>query len=280
MYSQNTPEWNNLRKNKIGSSDAPIIMQSSPWKTPFQLWQEKLGLISNEVTSSMRRGMELEEKARETLSRKLNLILIPKVIFHAQIQWMMASLDACDSEDKVIAEIKCPGKEDHSKTFEGLVPDKYYPQLQHQMEVAEVDKCYYFSFDGQEGNLVTVYRNDSYIKKLLIKEKEFWQHLQEMIPPEFTDKDYELCQDPEWINLGEELKQIKNQMDDLKKLEEEKKRKLIEISNGKNMRGGGVKLTKILSKGRIDYDNIEMLKSIDLNKYRKPSVLSYRLSYE
>jgi predicted phage-related endonuclease len=41
---QQTPEWLEFRKNKIGASDAPIIMETSPWKTPYQLWLEKLSL--------------------------------------------------------------------------------------------------------------------------------------------------------------------------------------------------------------------------------------------
>lgn len=40
---QNTQEWEKFRLQKIGASDAPIIMGVSPWKTPFQLWLEKQG---------------------------------------------------------------------------------------------------------------------------------------------------------------------------------------------------------------------------------------------
>lgn len=43
---QNTQEWEKFRLQKIGASDAPIIMGVSPWKTPFQLWLEKTGQIT------------------------------------------------------------------------------------------------------------------------------------------------------------------------------------------------------------------------------------------
>ena len=38
---QGSKEWLALRNNKIGASDAPIIMGESSWTTPFQLWQIK-----------------------------------------------------------------------------------------------------------------------------------------------------------------------------------------------------------------------------------------------
>jgi len=31
------------RKGFIGGSDAPIILGLSPWKSPYQLWLEKIG---------------------------------------------------------------------------------------------------------------------------------------------------------------------------------------------------------------------------------------------
>ena len=40
---QKSEEWLDWRKKGIGSSDAPIIMGVSPWKTPFELWEEKTG---------------------------------------------------------------------------------------------------------------------------------------------------------------------------------------------------------------------------------------------
>ena len=36
---QNTPEWHAWRMQGLGSSDAPVIMQESPWRTPKQIWE-------------------------------------------------------------------------------------------------------------------------------------------------------------------------------------------------------------------------------------------------
>ncbi len=52
---QHSNEWLELRKNKIGASDAPIIMKVSPWKTPYRLWEEKLGLTECVSNQAMKR---------------------------------------------------------------------------------------------------------------------------------------------------------------------------------------------------------------------------------
>ena len=57
---------------------------------------------------------------------------------------MRASLDGI-SMDQEILEIKCPYKpnrldSDHQKTKEGKIPEKYWPQLQHQLEVFGASK--------------------------------------------------------------------------------------------------------------------------------------------
>ena len=65
---QNTEEGFEFRKTKIGSSDAPIIMGESPWKTPQQLWEEKMGLKeSSYENAAIQRGKQLEAQARKSL---------------------------------------------------------------------------------------------------------------------------------------------------------------------------------------------------------------------
>src|SRR5689334_6309347 len=137
---QNTSEWLEMRRNKIGASDAPVIMGVSPWKTPFQLWEEKLGIgKEKETTASMRRGIDMEEEARQKFEELTGHIVFPKVMFHPDYEYLMASLDGIDMDHKVAVEIKCPGREDHECAMDGVVPEKYKPQLQHQLEVTGLD---------------------------------------------------------------------------------------------------------------------------------------------
>ena len=61
------------RRTFIGGSDAPVILGVSKWKTPFRLWQEKVGLIAPDDLSDNERvhfGTVLEDiVAREFAER-------------------------------------------------------------------------------------------------------------------------------------------------------------------------------------------------------------------
>ena len=180
----NTPEWEAMRKDKIGASDAPIIMGVSPFDTPYSLWQKKLNLLPpTELSSAMARGHDLEPIALGEVQDRLGVAVKPQVKFHPQLPWMMASLDGLSDDGQTLVEVKCPGQVDHKTAQEGNIPDKYIPQLQHQLEVCELEKGYYFSYDGKAGVLVEFFRDDKYIKKLITVEKEFFICMQDLTPP-------------------------------------------------------------------------------------------------
>lgn len=187
---QGSPDWHDFRRTRIGASEAPIIMGISPWKTPYKLWQEKIGLIEpDKMNSAMQRGVDLEPIAREKFIEMTGIKVFPAVIEHPEHKWMSASLDGHNLKGDVV-EIKCAGRKDHEIALDGKVPEKYFPQLQHQMAVSGADKIYYFSFDGENGVIIVVPRDDSYIKNMIEKEKEFYRCMIELESPPLTDKDY------------------------------------------------------------------------------------------
>ena len=276
---QNTPEWEEMRKDKIGASDAPIIMGVSPWRTPYQLWQEKLSLIAPRQNYAMARGHQLEPKALELLEQKTGLLFHPVVKIHAELHWMIASLDAVDVEDKCIAEIKCPGEKDHSVAVNGSIPEKYFPQLQHQMEVAQVEFAYYFSFDGTDGVLLKVYRDDDYIKNLINTEKEFYECIQELSAPSLTERDYQTVDSPEWLNIASKWKHVTSQLSALEAEEKKLRESLISLSGNQNSKGGGIAVMKGMRKGSVDYKKIPELRSLNLDAYRKESISYWKITH-
>jgi putative phage-type endonuclease len=182
---QGSEEWLEMRKKKIGASDAPIIMGVSPWKTPKALWEEKLSIRNSDIPSiAMLRGVEMEDEARLVFEEMTGIYVFKRVMQHPVYDWMIASLDGIDIEEKNIVEIKCPGKKDHAVALEGRVPDKYYPQLQHQLYVCNLPKIYYFSYNGTGGVVVEVMRNEEYQERLIKEELKFWDCILNFIPPE------------------------------------------------------------------------------------------------
>src|ERR1700690_2844696 len=94
---QGTKEWLDFRKDKVGASDAPVIMGVSPWSTPLKLWEEKMGLRQpRKPTKSMEEGINNEEKARQMFEKETGIYVLPNVFVHPSLGWLMASFDGMD----------------------------------------------------------------------------------------------------------------------------------------------------------------------------------------
>jgi predicted phage-related endonuclease len=53
---QGSAEWHAHRRTHRNASETPVVLGQSPWLTPYQLWQQKLGLTQPEVTPAMLHG--------------------------------------------------------------------------------------------------------------------------------------------------------------------------------------------------------------------------------
>jgi len=263
---QNTPEWLEFRQMKIGASDAPSIMGVG-FHTPYKLWRIKIGFDEIVVNRAMQRGKEMEELARKQFSKETGIEIFPKVVQHNEFEWMIASLDGISFDGKTIVEIKCPGIEDHSIALQGNVPKKYYPQIQHQIAVTGVNSAIYYSFRDNAGVSIKVERDEKYLKELLKQEKEFYQCMIEFFPPQMTDKDFVNQNSEIWQAVCRDVKDCKNKLEELEAREKALKDVLIKLSKGQNSTGYGVRLTKIIRKGIVNYKAIPELQKIDLKPY-------------
>lgn len=278
LVEQGSDEWHELRRNKIGASMAPIIMEMSPWKTPYKLWREILGLDPKQETNdAMIRGNQLEPIARSEFENMTGIKVFPKVFMHDRYPWMMASLDGIDDSKQHVVEIKCPGRTDHEMALDGIIPGKYIPQLQHQMEVCGVNSMFYFSFNGSSGKILELNRDDAYIESLLHKEFLFWKCVQDLEEPDLSDKDYIIREDDEWSQFSSNWISVQSKIKELVKEEEELRKSLISLAGNCNVKGAGVKLSRLIRKGNVDYKAIPEIQDIDIDKYRKSPIETWRL---
>ena len=259
---QGTEEWKALRQTKLGGSDSPIVMGVSKYLTPFQLWEIKLGLRQVETNSAMRRGSEMEDEARREFERIHNVSVFPDVVFHPEYDFLMASLDGISIDRSVIVEIKCVNRHDHQTALNGRVPDHYFPQLQHQLAVTGLPYMYYFSYDQLTPATVIVQRDDVYIANMIKKEKEFYRCMTEFEAPPLTEKDYIEHSDLEWEFYAQEYLSVQQQRKYYENKEENCKRELVKLSEGKNSKGCGIRMTRFIRKGNIQYDKVEALQGI------------------
>jgi putative phage-type endonuclease len=176
---QGTAEWLQWRKGVIGASEAAIIMGENRWKGRQQLIDEKRGLIEpfrgNDVT---REGHLNEPHARAALEKKFREKLSPIIVQDAYEPFLAASLDAINAARDQIYEIKCGARSYEMVQYSKKVPSYYVAQVQHMLMVTQMESLIFAAFRPQEP-LITfeVFRNESYIRELRRKEKDFIKEL-------------------------------------------------------------------------------------------------------
>lgn len=272
---QRTPEWHEMRRQSIGSSDAATCLNISPFKTQYQLYCEKLGLTEDSPpTYAMQRGIDLEPEAIALYEEVTGEQFFPAVIFHPKYPFIVCSLDGMNLEGTAAVEVKCPGKKTHSMMLRGEVPDHYMAQLQHQMACTKLKTIDLYSYDGSVGVRLTVKRDEEYIKKLLEAELAFWALVKSRTPPPTTKKDVKIKdEDPEWFKAADALRKVEDKIKALQEEKSELQDKILQLSDGQNCKGCGVTVFSTLRQGTVDYSSIEELKNIDVDRYRKPSKL-------
>lgn len=208
---QQSQDWHAWRKSGLGASDAPVIMKVSPYRTPYQLWEEKTGRASSaEDNWATRRGQEFEPRIRAEYELLHDQPMPPTLCEHKEFPFIRASLDGMSADGSVILEIKCAGKESHEIAERGEIPEKYWPQVQHQLLVTGASRCDYFSFfiprkleDGTEpptkSAIVQVTPDQAFCKILLAELFNFWALVQTDTPPPFTARDFRVVRGKELV---------------------------------------------------------------------------------
>ena len=267
---QGTQEWLDYRKTKIGASDAPIIMGVSPYSTIYELWMSKNDYIPDIYQhDGILEGKKCEDEVRMWFALETGIQVAPRVMVHSSLDWMIASLDGLSADNKTAVEIKRPGPKDHAKALARKIPEKYFPQLQHQLEVLALDELFYYSFDGKDGVLLKVGRDDRYIKTMVRKETEFMECLQEFRAPAMTDRDYHLRNDDVWKQTAVSFMDAQAELKKWEAREKELRGSLLTMASQQNTIGAGLKLTKCVRQGVVDYSSVPELQGIDLDAYRK-----------
>lgn len=273
---QGTDEWLHYRTGKITATDACVIMGFSKWKTKLELYHDKINEnTANFVNDRMKRGNDLEPMARELFCIQNALEVSPRVVIK---DWAMASLDGMSECGNYIVEIKCPGEKDHATALAGKVPDHYYPQIQHQLYVTGLEWAFYYSFDGIDGVTIYVPRNEEYIEKMVQEEQKFFACLESKTPPELSESDYKERDDDLWKQCAFRWKSVSEEIKYLEKEQEELRNHLLFLSGESNTKGCGISLCKVQRKGNIEYSKVDELKGVDLEKYRKPSIDTWRIT--
>ena len=281
---QGSKEWLAMRRGKITSTDAVVIMGKVPSNyqinTKYKLFMHKIGLGETiNISPAMKLGTELEPYARQKFIDVTGIEVKPAVFLGTDFPFTMASLDAVDEGKRVIVEIKCPGNSNHQHALDGQISEGYIIQMHHQMICTGIRQCYYMSYTPESHVIIEVMFDHKLASEIIEQEKEFYEcHLQTLEAPELTDRDYVKITNPESLDKAGQLKAIQAQIKELEQQEDGLRRWLIENHGEHPSKIGEVTLTKVAQKGRIQYKNIPALQGTNLEDFRGNPISYYRIS--
>jgi putative phage-type endonuclease len=281
---QNSFEWLEWRRKGLGASDAAIILGISEYKTPLQLWENKLGLRPDDPeTFITQMGHKFEPKARAQFALLTGIDMKADVCKeHPEFPFLRASLDGCCEKERAFAEIKLVGKKKLQQVRETKrPPDDHIPQVQQQHLVTKFERGFYICYTVDEKyQHITDFEycqtapDKTYGEMLFTKLNKFWKLIETQTPPELEPRD-------EYEFKDAETKFLADNYITMKKLYELNGEKLEEMANQlkalankhTRVRIGELVISKSARKGNVDYKLIPQLKGLDLEQFRgKPSL--------
>lgn len=192
MIEQGTLAWRQLRAGKVTASRIADVMART--KSGYgaarenyltELVIERFGVISDGFTNSaMLWGTEQEPFARAQYELESGA-LVEQVAFidHPFIPMAGASPDGLVSNDGLL-EIKCPNSATHfNYLLDGVVPEKYKPQMAWQMACTNRLWCDFVSYDPRVPEALQYFeiryeRDDSYILEIEAEVNKFLNELE------------------------------------------------------------------------------------------------------
>jgi putative phage-type endonuclease len=182
------------RRNWIGGSDAPVILGLTSWKTPFELYLEKIGEREQADLSEVERvqwGIVLEDVVASMYMRKTGKKVRRMNQRKTTNEYgfpQAAQVDRMIVGERIPLEIKTTDASNRSQWGEEGSPDiavHYYPQVQQQILLTGVRSAEVAVLFG--GNRLITYlvpRDQGFIDNMIEAERNFWTAVQTRNPPD------------------------------------------------------------------------------------------------
>lgn len=266
---QGTAEWHEHRAKYRNASETAAIMCCSLWASVYDMWLLKTGRKAQPENEAMKHGTQMEPLARLAYEVETGNIMQAKVMVNGLYS---ASLDGITLNGQLLLEIKCPYQGQVSELWQqakqGIAPEHYRLQVQHQLMVSGAKLAHFWVFDGSSGIKIEIKPDPTTFRHI----QEMWDDFQVLIdsdiPPPLSEQDTLLREDDEWRLATEQFITLKTKAEEAAKQADEAKAKLIGMCSHSREAGYGVAVTRFYKQGSIDYKSIPQLASVDLGLYR------------
>lgn len=186
-------DWLKERQKGIGGSDVAAILGMSPWRTPYQVWEEKTTPIDETAAEDDRPalywGRVLEAPIRQAYADKTGrTVTKPAEAFvSSKYPFMRANLDGIADDGRVV-EFKTSSKSDGwGEVGTDEIPDYYMTQVQHYLAVTGAKTAdVAVLIGGNDFRIYTVEADEELQALLIERESEFWALVESRTPPDLT----------------------------------------------------------------------------------------------
>lgn len=191
-----TERWLERRRLGIGGTDAAAITGHNPYKGPLAVYFEKVLEVRPERHPTPQDprwwGLALEGPLRDAFEHETGLTVVdaPRLLRHEQRPWQQASLDGLvyDADEPLgIFESKTGGLRQSAAWPEDdpeVIPAAYLVQGMHYMAVTGLNNVWFAALIGGQRFIVRKLARDLDAEQMLARrEEDFWQHVQDRIPP-------------------------------------------------------------------------------------------------
>lgn len=181
-------QWLELRKKGIGGSDSAAIVGLDRYRSPFDVYADKLGLKPEQPDNeAMRQGRDLEQYVAERFMEATGKKVRQRnaILQHPEHHWMLANIDRRVVGENAGFEAKTTSVLNRTKFAQGEFPPNYYVQCVHYMAVTGADRWYLGVLVLNKAfHVFTIERDEAEINALIEAEKDFWEnHVLKQIPP-------------------------------------------------------------------------------------------------
>ena len=179
-----TPEQIAQRRTTLGASEIAAVCGMDPFRGPWDVWADKLGLDIREEFAESDMGHLFERPLLEHYSRKTGVVLVyPGTMIHPIHEWVSATPDGL-AADRVV-QVKVVGANMAHKWDAG-VPQYVVCQVQWEMFVTGLPLAVVVACVGGTDYRALDVPADSEIQQSLFEiGREFWEsHVLTGAPPE------------------------------------------------------------------------------------------------
>ena len=185
-------KWLDERRTGIGGSDAAAVVGLSPWRTPLEVYLDKIGELPDSAENEdMRRGTLLEPVVRQLYADATGRkVLIPdNIIRNVDYPWALVNLDGISIGPTGYQRgLECKtarNKAGWGEPGSADIPMVYLLQVQHGMAVAKLSVFDVAVFFGDFDFAIYEVEADAELIGLLMeREAAFWRMVKSRTVPD------------------------------------------------------------------------------------------------